>query len=113
MDKMPWILPVRSPSRIVTNETNFSMVRPEIHISPPKSSLVLDESPSKIVSPNTQELEDIKNMILNLQLDLQEERCKRESLEEIVRKFEGNPTQKSHKTSEREWRLTDRRVQNE
>ena len=39
-------------------------------------------------------------MILTLQLDLQEERSKRESLEEKVRKFEANLTRQSHETPE-------------
>ena len=64
--------------------------RPGIHNSPPRTSNVYDESPCQIVGPNTQELQIIKNMIVNLQLDLQEERCKRECLEEKMRKFEGD-----------------------
>jgi hypothetical protein len=69
------------------------IVRPNIYISPPISSIVLDESPSHIVGPNAQELQIIKNMILTLQSDLQEERTKRESLEERMREFEGYPNQ--------------------
>jgi hypothetical protein len=74
---------------------------------------VLDESPSQIVGSNTQELQIIKNMIVNLQLDLQEERCKRECLEEKMRKFECNPTLQTPKTPERKWNLSDMRAMGE
>ena len=55
----------------------------------------------------------MKSMILTLQLDFQEERCKRECLEEKVRKLEGDLTRKSNKTPERKWRLSDMRVLDE
>jgi hypothetical protein len=97
----------------VSNQSFSRIVGPNIHISPPPSSLVLDECPSNTAGPNTQELQNIKNMILSLQLDLQEERCKRECLEETVSKFEGNLTQKFHKISEHKWLLSDMRVPNE
>ena len=94
MKEMPWILP-----------------QPNILIPPPRSSLLMDESTARInvidestpryVGPSTQELRNIKNMILDLQVDLQDERTKRECLEEKVRKFEGNLTQQPHKTPER------------
>jgi hypothetical protein len=71
MKKMPQIPPLRKPS-------------------------VSNESPFHTVGPITQELQNLKNMILTLQLDLQEERCKRECLEEIVSKFGGNLTPESH-----------------
>jgi hypothetical protein len=72
----------------------------------------LDENPPSIVGPNLQELQNIKNMILTLQLDLQEERSKRECLEEKMRKFEGNLTQKSDQLPERKLRLYDMRMLN-
>jgi hypothetical protein len=95
MREMPWILP-----------------HGNIHISPPPSPIALDKSPPPIVGPNNQELQNIKNMILTLQLDLQEERSKRECLEEKMRKFEGNLTQKSRETPERKLRLYDMRMLN-
>ena len=52
-------------------------------------------------------------MILTLQLDFQEERTKREFLEEKLRQFEGNLTQKSNETPVRKWSLSDMRVPNE
>ena len=100
-ERMPWILPLPPVSSLVLDESPFHIVQPEINILPSVSSLVLDESPAPIVGPNTQELQNIKNMILSLQLDLQEERCKRECLEEKMRKFEGNLTQKSQELPER------------
>ena len=109
--KMTKILPL--PKSGFTNESPFHTVQRDIHIPPPSRSVVLDESPPPIVGPNTQELQDIKNMILTLQLDLLEERTKRECLEEIVRKFKGNPTRKSHKMQERKWCLSDMQGLNE
>jgi hypothetical protein len=105
---MLWIPPPKKSH--FSNERAMRIPRPDMHIPAPINSLVLDESPSNIFGPNTQELQNMKNMILTLQLDLQDERCKRECLEEKVRKFEGNITQKSHRTSERKWRLSDMRV---
>jgi hypothetical protein len=49
-----------------------------------------DKTPVGTIEPNTQELQNIKNMILSLQLELQEERSKREILEEKMRKLEGH-----------------------
>ena len=71
-------------------ESPPKIVRPGTYNSPLRSSIVLDESPSQIVGPNTHDFQEIKNMIVNLQLDLQEERSKRECLEEKMRKFEGD-----------------------
>jgi hypothetical protein len=100
MNKMPWILPL--PKSAVSKENPFHKVRPDIHIIPsPPRSLVLDESPPPVVGPNAQELQDIKNMILTFQSDLQEERTKREILEEKMREFERYPTRQSHEMSER------------
>jgi hypothetical protein len=95
MKEMPWILPHEN-----------------IHPPPSSSPIVIKESPSHTVGPNNQELQNIKNMILTLQLDLQEERSKRECLEEKMRNFEGNPTQKSHQIPERKLRLYDMRMLN-
>jgi hypothetical protein len=50
---------------------------------------------------------------LTLQLDLQDERTKRERLEEKVRIFEANLTRQSHERSERKWRLSNMRIPNE
>jgi hypothetical protein len=108
----PWILPVPPLSSLVKEESPFHVVQPDIHVVPPLSTLVLDQSPSHIVGQNPRELQNIKNMILNLQLDLQEERIKRESLEEKVRRFEGNLTRQSHETPKRKWGLPDKRVPN-
>ena len=81
-----------------------------MHIPLPPRSIALDDSPSFIVGLNAQELQNMKNMILDLQLDLQEERCKRECLEEKVGRFESNLPQQSQKISERKWCLSDMRV---
>ena len=105
---MRWMLP-QSKSGF-SNKSLFSIPRPDTHIPPQKRSTMVDESPPDIVVPNTEELQNIKNMILTLQLDLQEERTKRECLEEKVRKYEGDLTQKSHEISERKWQLSDMRV---
>ena len=110
MVKRSGIRPLRKSG--FSKESPLHQVRPgtDIHIiPPPPRSIVLDDSPTFIDGPNTEELQDIKNMILVLQLDLQEERCKRECLEEKVRKFEGNQTRKSHKTPERQWELSEMR----
>ena len=82
---------------------------------------MLDESSPPIVAPNTQELQNIKNMVLTLQSDLQEERYKRECLEDKMREFERYPARqshemserKSHKMHERKWRLSDMQGMNE
>jgi hypothetical protein len=95
MKEMPWILPQEN-----------------IHPPPSSSPIAFKESPSNTVGPNNQELQNIKNMILTLQLDLQEERSKRKCLEEKMRKFEGDPTQKSHQIPERKLRLYDMRMLN-
>jgi hypothetical protein len=67
-------------------------------------SVLPNESFSAIVGPNTNELQNIKNLILTLQLDLQEERTIRERLEEKVRIFERNLTWQSHEIPERKYR---------
>jgi hypothetical protein len=93
---------------VESNQTFSRIVRPNFdNIPPPKKSTVLDESPSHIVGPYTQELQDIKDMISILQLDLQEERCKRECLEEKLRKFEVYQDRQSQNTSENKWRLSE------
>jgi hypothetical protein len=98
------------PKSRFSNERLMRIIRPDMHIPPRLNSPVLDESPSHIVGPNTEELQNIKTMILTLQLDLQDERCKRECLEEKVRKFEGNLSLQSHQIPERKWCLSDMRV---
>jgi hypothetical protein len=97
---MPWILPKPPLSSLVKDESPLGMVRPDIHIGPTFSSLMIDGSSSHNIEPNTQELQTIKNMILSLQFDLEEERCKRECLEEKLRKFEGNLTRQSQESLE-------------
>ncbi len=52
-------------------------------------------------------------MILTLQLDLQEERTKRECLEEKVRNLERNPTWQSEEIQERKYRRSEMRDLNE
>jgi hypothetical protein len=76
-------------------------------IPPLRKGFVSNESPSHTVEPNTQEIQNIKNMILSLQLDLQEERCKREILEEKVRKFGSNLTRQSQEMPERKLCLSE------
>jgi hypothetical protein len=98
MNKMKWILPLEKS--VVPNESPFGIVRPDTHIQPPLSSVLSNESPCRVVELNTQELQYIKNMIFSLQIDLQEESCKRECLEEKLRKFEGNQNRMSHGTPE-------------
>jgi hypothetical protein len=71
------------------------------------------ESSSRIVGPATKELQNIKNIILTLQSDLQEERTKREHLEEKVRIFEGNLMRQLHERPERKLRLSDMRIPND
>jgi hypothetical protein len=73
----------------------------------------MDDTPSHLAGPNTQELQYIKNIILTLEIDLQDERTKRECLEEKVRQIEGNLTRQSHERSERKWLLDDMRIPNE
>jgi hypothetical protein len=73
---------------------------------------ISDESSSCIVGPNTQELQNIKNIIMTLQLELQDERTRCERLEEKVRIIEGNLTRQSHERSERKWRLSDMQIPN-
>jgi hypothetical protein len=112
MKKTPWILPL--PKSDVSNERLFRIVRRETYIIPPPlSSVVMDDSPSHIIGPHTQELQNIKNIILTLQLDLQKERIKRECLEEKVKNFESNLTRQSHEIDERKWHLSDMRIPNE
>jgi hypothetical protein len=104
-EELPWILP--KPKSRFSVESSFRTARPDNNIQLPLSSLVVDESPSDIVRPNTKELRNITKMILNLQLELKEERSKRECLEEKVSKFESQQTPKSHEITERKWRLSD------
>jgi hypothetical protein len=82
-------------------------------MSPLAKSVLPNEIFSPIDGPNTQELQNIKNMILTLQLDLQEERTKRERLEEKVRNFERNLTWQSQEIPERKYRLFEMGDQNE
>jgi hypothetical protein len=111
MDKMGWILP---PTKsFVSNVSSFGMVSPEIHIRPPLSIIPSNTSSPPIIGPNFYELQNMKKMILTLQIELQDERSKRECLEEKFRKFEGNLTRKSHKTPDRKWHLSDMRCLNE
>jgi hypothetical protein len=83
------------------------------HMSPQAKSVLPNESFSPIVGPNTQELQNIKNMILTLQLELQEERTKRECLEEKVRNLERNPTWQSDEILESKYRRSEMRDLNE
>jgi hypothetical protein len=106
---MPWILPKFPLSSLVKDESPFPMVRPDIHNRHPFSSLMIDRCSPHIVEPSTQELQNIKNMISRLQLDMREERCKRECLEEKLRKFEGNLTRQSHESPKRKLRLPKKR----
>jgi hypothetical protein len=69
--------------------------------------ILSDKTPVGTVGPDTQELQNIKNMILSLQLDLQEERSKREILEEKLRKLEGNSARPSMEMRASEWELSD------
>ena len=57
----------------VSEDIMSSLKMPRIQPLP----IVSNESPSHTVGSNTQELQNITNMILSLQLDLQEERSKR------------------------------------
>ena len=82
-------------------------------VSPLKKSVFSNVSPSQTVGPGTQEFKNMKIMILTLQLDLQEERTKREYLEEKMRKFEVNLPRQSKKTPQRKWQLSDMRVVDE
>jgi hypothetical protein len=111
MGKMQWNLP--QTKSFLPNESHFGMVRPEIHIRPSLSIIPSNKSSPPIFEPNFQDFQNIKNMILTLQIDLQDERTKRECLEEKFRKFEGNLTRKSHETPERKWHLSEMRVSNE
>ena len=52
-------------------------------------------------------------MVLTLQSDLQEERYKRECLEDKMREFERYPARQSHEMSERKWCLSDIQGMNE
>jgi hypothetical protein len=112
-----WNLP--APKSRFSDKSPTPIAQTDIHFRPRASSLGLGESPLDTVGPDTQELQNIRKMILSLQLDLQEERCKRECLEEKVNKFGLNPTrksqksQKSKKTPERNWELNDKGVPNE
>ena len=109
--RMQQILPL--PKSGFSKENHFRTPRPDIPTLPQPISIVLDESPLNAVGPNTEELQNIKNMILTLQSDLQEERCQRECLEVRLREFEGSPTRQSHKIHERKWRLSDMQGMNE
>jgi hypothetical protein len=111
MDKMQWNLP--QTKSFVPNETFSRVVEPDIHIRPSLSIIPSNKSSPPIFGPNFQDIQNIKNMILTLQIDLQDERTKRECLEEKVRKFEANLTRKSHETPEHKWHLSDMRVSNE
>ena len=112
MKLSPWILPPQKSD--VPNEGLFNIVGQNNHsILPPQSSFVMDDTPSHLAGPNTQELQNIKNIILTLQIDLQDERTKRECLEEKVRQIEGNLTRQSHERSKRKWNLHDMRIPNE
>ena len=88
------------PSSLVLGAGLSHIIGPNVHISPPPSSLVYDESHSQIVGSNAEEFQNIKNMILTLQSDLQEECTKREWLEERLREFEGYPIQQSPRTED-------------
>jgi hypothetical protein len=66
-----------------------------------------DKTPVGTIEPNTQELKNIKNMILILQLELQEERSKREILEEKMRKLEGHSAPPSLVRLDSELQLSD------
>jgi hypothetical protein len=68
-----------------------------------------DKTPAGTIEPNTEELQNIKNMILILQLELQEERSKREILEEKMRKLEGNSALPSLARLDTEWQIADNR----
>jgi hypothetical protein len=69
--------------------------------------ILSDKTVVGTVGPDTQELQNIKNMIFSLQLDLQKERSKREILEEKLRKLEGNLTRPSQEMRASEWELSD------
>jgi hypothetical protein len=82
-------------------------------MSPLANPVLPNESFSPIDGPNIQELQNIKNMILTLQFDLQEERTKREHLEEKVRNFERNLNSESKEILERKYRPSEWRDLNE
>jgi hypothetical protein len=102
---------IRAPlSSLVLDKDPTQTLGQKIHIIPPSPSII----PSKnscppIIGSDFQELQNLKNMILILQLDFQEERSKRECLEEKLRKFEGYLTRQSHETPKRKWDLPDMR----
>jgi hypothetical protein len=107
------VIPSQKKS-VESNQTFSRTVRPNPDVIPhSKKSILLDESPSPIVGPNSQELQDIKDMILILQLDLQEERCKRECLEEKLRKIEVNQAPQSQNMPEYKWRLSEETLHDE
>jgi hypothetical protein len=108
---MQQILPL--PKSGFSKENPFQTPRLDINGPPSSRSIMFDESPPNAVGPNTEELQNIKNMILTLQLDLEEERCKRECLEVRLSEFEGSPLRQSHKIQERKWRLSDMQGMNE
>jgi hypothetical protein len=76
-------------------------------IPPTTKPIASDKTPVGIVEPNTEELQTIKNMILILQLELQEERSKREILEEKIKKFEVNLAQPTHGRRDSEWHTSE------
>jgi hypothetical protein len=82
-------------------------------MSPLANPVLPNEIFYPIDGPNTQELQNVKNMILTLQLDLQEERTKREHLEEKVRNFERDLTWQSQEIPQRKYRPSEMRDQNE
>jgi hypothetical protein len=102
-------LPLRS---LGLDEGPSNLAGPTIQIPLPLRSLGLDEGPSLLAGPTIQDLQNIKNIILTLQLDLQDERTKRECLEEKMTRIEGNLTRQSHERSERKWHLSDMRIPN-
>jgi hypothetical protein len=103
-------IPLRS---LGLDEGPSHLAGPSIEIPLPHRSLGLDEGPYHLAGPTIQDLQNIKNIILTLQLDLQDERTKRECLEEKVRRIEGNLTRQSQEMSERKWRLSDMRIPNQ
>jgi hypothetical protein len=104
---------------IEISESNSEQSERSTHINkmPQMSPLVKSVLPNEIFypidGPNTQELQNVKNMILTLQLDLQEERTKREHLEEKVRNFERNLTWQSQEIPQRKYRPSEMRDLNE